>query len=128
MSAITDDEAFSERLAFILKSLAHPARLRIVAALSAGKVGVGELAERLVLHQATVSHQLRILRSEGLGALGGLRDRRPGRAPAARIAQMPGEVPAGMIAGYAILNPGCFTMDIEKEFFMIVFSGDLDGT
>jgi DNA-binding transcriptional ArsR family regulator len=68
MSAITDDEAFSEHLAFILKALAHPARLRIVAALSEGKVSVGELAGRLDLHQAIVSQQLRILRSEGLVA------------------------------------------------------------
>ena len=68
MSEITDDEAFSEHLALILKALAHPARLRIIAALSEGKISVGELAGRLDLHQAIVSQQLRILRAEGLVA------------------------------------------------------------
>jgi len=68
MSGITDDEGFSEHLALILKALAHPARLRIVAALSEGRVSVGGLAERLGLAQAIVSQQLRILRSEGLVA------------------------------------------------------------
>jgi ArsR family transcriptional regulator len=66
MSTITDDPVFSEHLALILKALAHPARLRIVAALSEGGVSVGDLARRLDLAQAIVSQQLRILRSEGL--------------------------------------------------------------
>ena len=68
MSTITDDEAFSEHLASILKAVAHPARLRIVAALSEGRTSVGDLALRLDLAQAIVSQQLRILRSEGLVA------------------------------------------------------------
>jgi DNA-binding transcriptional ArsR family regulator len=68
MSTITDDPVFSDHLALILKALAHPARLRIVAALSEGKISVGGLAERLDLPQAIVSQQLRILRSEGLVA------------------------------------------------------------
>jgi ArsR family transcriptional regulator len=66
MSTITDDADFSEHLALTLKALAHPARLRIVAALSEGSVSVGGLAERLGLRQAIVSQQLRILRMEGL--------------------------------------------------------------
>jgi ArsR family transcriptional regulator len=66
MSPIADDEPFSEHLALMLKALAHPARLRIVAALSEGRVSVGDLALRLGLAQAIVSQQLRILRSEGL--------------------------------------------------------------
>jgi ArsR family transcriptional regulator len=66
MSTITDDSGFSEHLAFLLKALAHPARLRIIAALSEGSVSVGALSERLALGQAIVSQQLRILRMEGL--------------------------------------------------------------
>jgi ArsR family transcriptional regulator len=66
MSTITDDAIFSEHLAGILKALAHPARLRIVAALGEGRVSVGDLARRLDLAQAIVSQQLRILRMEGL--------------------------------------------------------------
>ena len=68
MSTIADDPVFSEHLALILKALAHPSRLRIVAALSEGGVSVGGLAERLGLPQAIASQQLRILRSEGLVA------------------------------------------------------------
>jgi DNA-binding transcriptional ArsR family regulator len=68
MPTIADDAAFAEHLALILKALAHPARLRIVAALSEGRVSVGDLARRLDLPQAIVSQQLRIIRSEGLVA------------------------------------------------------------
>ena len=66
MFTITDDAAFSEHLAGILKSLAHPLRLRIVAALAEGSVNVGDLARRLDIAQAIVSQQLRILRAESL--------------------------------------------------------------
>ncbi len=53
-------------LAEMLKALGHPARLRIVATLCAGERTVGALAEGLVLPQAIVSQQLRILRMSGL--------------------------------------------------------------
>ncbi len=56
-------------LAEVLKALAHPARLRIVAALCAGEESVGALAARLDLPQAIVSQQLRILRMSGLVAV-----------------------------------------------------------
>jgi DNA-binding transcriptional ArsR family regulator len=55
-------------LADVLKALAHPSRLRIVAALSEGEESVNGLAERLSLPQAVVSQQLRILRMGGLVA------------------------------------------------------------
>ncbi len=56
-------------LAEVLKALAHPTRLRIVAVLCDGEESVGALAERLGLPQAIVSQQLRILRMSGLVAV-----------------------------------------------------------
>jgi ArsR family transcriptional regulator len=53
-------------LADVLKALAHPARLRIVAALCDGEESVIGLARRLGMRQAVVSQQLRILRMSGL--------------------------------------------------------------
>ncbi len=55
-------------LADVLKALAHPERLRIVAALSEEEQTVTGLATRLGLPQAVVSQQLRILRMSGLVA------------------------------------------------------------
>jgi ArsR family transcriptional regulator len=68
MASFVDDGASAERLTGILKALANPARLRIVAALCEGRTSVGALAERLGIAQAIVSQQLRILRMEGLVA------------------------------------------------------------
>ncbi len=50
----------------ILKAVAHPLRLRIVAILVGGEAHVTALARRLGAGQAIVSQQLRILRSHGL--------------------------------------------------------------
>ncbi len=66
MAGFVDEAEASEHLAGILKALAHPARLRIVAALCEGPENVGALAERLGLEPAIVSQQLRILRMSGL--------------------------------------------------------------
>jgi ArsR family transcriptional regulator len=55
-------------VAEVLKAVAHPLRLRIVASLCEGETHVGALAERLGARQAIVSQQLRILRSHGLVA------------------------------------------------------------
>jgi ArsR family transcriptional regulator len=66
MAVFADDVELSEHLADILKALAHPARLRIVAALCEGAENVGALAARLGLEPAIVSQQLRILRMSGL--------------------------------------------------------------
>ncbi len=66
MAAFADDHKASEHLAGILKALANPARLRIVAALCEGSEHVGALAGRLDLDPAIVSQQLRILRMSGL--------------------------------------------------------------
>jgi ArsR family transcriptional regulator len=45
------------------KVLAHPLRIRILDALRAGAVSVGELRERLDVEQSTLSQQLAILRA-----------------------------------------------------------------
>jgi ArsR family transcriptional regulator len=55
-------------VAEVLKAVAHPLRLRIVASLCEGEAHVGALADRLGASQAIVSQQLRILRSHGLVA------------------------------------------------------------
>jgi DNA-binding transcriptional ArsR family regulator len=50
----------------LLKAIAHPLRLRIVAILCAGNQHVGGLAEQLGVPQAIVSQQLRLLRMRNL--------------------------------------------------------------
>jgi len=59
--------------AAICQTFAHPKRLRILAALRAGELTVGELAERLRLPKANLSQHLALLRSRGV-----LRARRQG--------------------------------------------------
>jgi ArsR family transcriptional regulator, lead/cadmium/zinc/bismuth-responsive transcriptional repressor len=53
------------RLAELFDSLSDPTRVRIIAALRAGEVNVGDLGQDLGISKSAVSHQLR-----------GLRDRR----------------------------------------------------
>lgn len=60
------DQQKCERVVGILKAVAHPIRLRIVASLCQGDLHVSALAEGLGLKQAIVSQQLRILRMSGL--------------------------------------------------------------
>ncbi len=65
------DSIFSEqerlgRVVDVLKAVAHPVRLRIVAVLREGERNVNSLATVLELNQAIVSQQLRILRMCGL--------------------------------------------------------------
>jgi ArsR family transcriptional regulator len=66
MAVFVDDAELSEHLTGILKALANPARLRIVAVLCESAENVGALAARLGLEPAIVSQQLRILRMSGL--------------------------------------------------------------
>ncbi len=70
MTRITEsDDDRAERLSEILKAVAHPLRLRIVAVLcGTGETHVNALAERLETAQPIVSQQLRILRARGLVA------------------------------------------------------------
>ncbi len=63
---IPDDTDRAEHCADVLKAVAHPLRLRIVAALCQGEEHVNALAERLGATQAIVSQQLRILRMHRL--------------------------------------------------------------
>jgi DNA-binding transcriptional ArsR family regulator len=57
------------RVAEVLKAMAHPLRIRIVATLCRGEEHVNELAAKLGVAQAIVSQQLRILRLNGLVAV-----------------------------------------------------------
>ncbi len=68
MGSLAEARPRAVYLADILKALAHPARLRIVAALCEGDESVIGLAKRLNLRQPIVSQQLRILRMSGLVA------------------------------------------------------------
>jgi ArsR family transcriptional regulator len=73
---ISQDAGRAGHLAEVLKAVAHPLRLRIVAILVEGDANVSELAQRLEAAQPIVSQQLRILRGHGLVAA----DRRDGFA------------------------------------------------
>ena len=65
---ISADPERATHVADVLKAVAHPLRLRIVATLCEGEETVTALSERLGAEQAIVSQQLRILRSHGLVA------------------------------------------------------------
>jgi ArsR family transcriptional regulator len=63
---LVHDATRAAHVAEVLKALAHPLRLRIVALLCEGETHVNDLAERLEVKQAIVSQQLRILRMRRL--------------------------------------------------------------
>jgi DNA-binding transcriptional ArsR family regulator len=50
----------------IFNALADPARLRIVEAMRAGECAVGDIVERMDIHQSGVSRHLRILQEAGI--------------------------------------------------------------
>jgi ArsR family transcriptional regulator len=64
MRPIDDERA--EQVAEVLKAVAHPLRIRIVALLCRGEHHVNGLADALDAPQPIVSQQLRILRARGL--------------------------------------------------------------
>jgi len=66
MAGLASEQQMATRAADILKAVAHPLRLQIVAILCEHDVCVGDLAERLGVKQPIVSQQLRILRMRGL--------------------------------------------------------------
>ena len=66
MGGMTMDAAKAERMAPLLKALAHPVRLRLLSLLRGGEANVSAMIERLSLPQAAVSSQLSILRRHGL--------------------------------------------------------------
>jgi len=56
-----------ERIAFILKTVAHPIRLGIVELLEAhGKLCVGEICDKLNTEQSLTSHHLANMKLKGL--------------------------------------------------------------
>lgn len=59
----------SERIAARFRVLGDATRIRILDALRTGECGVGELAERLDVNQASMSKHLALLREEGLVAV-----------------------------------------------------------
>ncbi len=66
---IRDSGSKAEHVAEILKAVAHPLRLRIIALLCEEDVNVSTLADRLGASQSIVSQQLRILRMRRLVAV-----------------------------------------------------------
>ncbi len=69
MSSIADHPRMAEQAAEILKGLAHPIRIRIIASLcQEGTLHVKGMAQRIDATQASVSQQLRILRMLNLVA------------------------------------------------------------
>lgn len=73
---ILDNRERAVVLAEMLKAIAHPLRLSLLALLRGGEQTVSDMARELETPQATVSQQLRILRMAGLVAA----DRRDGFA------------------------------------------------
>lgn len=59
-------EARAGEVAGLLKTLAHPARLMLACTLAEGEYSVGQLEERLGIHQPTLSQQLGVLREAGI--------------------------------------------------------------
>jgi DNA-binding transcriptional ArsR family regulator len=50
----------------LFQALADPARLRIVEAMKSGECAVGDIVERMDIHQSGVSRHLRILTEAGI--------------------------------------------------------------
>lgn len=69
-----NDEACLDLLSRIFKALGDPTRLKIIYALSHGTLNVSQLVDLLDMSQSSISHQLRLLRSEKL-----VKDTRVGR-------------------------------------------------
>jgi len=55
-----------EQMSIMLKALAHPARLQIVAGLLKNECNVSQIQQSLELPQSTISQHLRILKSGGI--------------------------------------------------------------
>ena len=66
MDDIANDIELAAKAADLLKAVAHPLRLRIVALLATRPHNVSELAALLDVSQSNVSHQLRLLRMKEL--------------------------------------------------------------
>lgn len=73
-SAVQDGSKL-QRLADLFKLFGDTTRIRILWALTAAEISVGDLANQLSMTQSAVSHQLRILKQANL-----IRARREGKA------------------------------------------------
>lgn len=60
------DYAVAERVAEVLKAVAHPVRLQIVELLEKGEMYVGQIMEALGGKQAVTSQQLTLMRNKGV--------------------------------------------------------------
>jgi ArsR family transcriptional regulator len=60
------DEPKTHKIAEIFKALADPTRIRVIEALSIKELCVCDLANLLGMTQSAISHQLRILRQNGV--------------------------------------------------------------
>lgn len=56
----------AEEVSNLLKTLSHPARLMIVCTLVEGEYSVGELEDKVDVHQPHLSQHLTVLRSSGI--------------------------------------------------------------
>ncbi|TXI05497.1 MAG: transcriptional regulator [Rhizobium sp.] len=56
----------AREVASLLKTLAHPVRLMLACTLAEAEYSVGELEEKLGIHQPTLSQQLGVLREAGI--------------------------------------------------------------
>lgn len=65
-AAVDEMGARAEEAALLLKTLAHPVRLRLACTLVEGEYAVGELEDKLDIHQPTLSQQLTVLRQAGV--------------------------------------------------------------
>jgi len=65
-TAAQDMSGRAAEAAALLKTLAHPARLMLACTLAEGEFSVGELEQRLDIHQPSLSQQLGVLREAGL--------------------------------------------------------------
>lgn len=66
MISLKNTQSRAEHVAQIIKAIAHPLRLRILAILCEGAKNVTTLAVRLDTAQSLISQHLRVMRSEGL--------------------------------------------------------------
>jgi ArsR family transcriptional regulator len=62
----TDDAERFQHAADILKTVAHPARLRIIDLLEAGEKPVAQICSRLNAPQPYVSQQLNLMKAKGI--------------------------------------------------------------
>jgi ArsR family transcriptional regulator, nickel/cobalt-responsive transcriptional repressor len=60
------NERVAERVADAMFALASPSRIQILACLRDDPHSVGEIVDTVKLEQSAVSHQLRVLRDQGL--------------------------------------------------------------